>query len=59
MARPAKDGKFMNFKIDLEIAEALEKYSEESMIPKTRIVEKALKEYLALACKNTPPSRKE
>ncbi len=45
MSMPAKEGKFMNFKLDLKIVEQLEQYSKETMIPKTRIVEKALQEY--------------
>ena len=46
MARPKKEGNFINCKLKLEIYERLNKYSEESMIPKTSIVEKALEDYL-------------
>ena len=36
----------MNFKLDAMIVERLNRYSQESMIPKTRIVEKALEDFL-------------
>ena len=47
MAREKKDGKMTNFYLEKEVIELLEKYSEETGIPKTTIVEKAIKEYLA------------
>ena len=46
MAREKKDGKMTNFYLDKDVVELLEKYSEETGIPKTTIVEKAIKEYL-------------
>ncbi len=45
MARAKKDGKFFNCYIKREISDTLDKYSEETMIPKTAVVEAALKEY--------------
>lgn len=46
MARPKKDGDFVNCKVRQEVFDRLNKYSEDSMIPKTSIVEKAIEEYL-------------
>ena len=55
MPRPPKKGKFMNFKLDEDIAAQLEAYSEQSMIPKTRIVEKALKDFFESNGLKMPP----
>ena len=41
-----KESKPQAFRIRLELCERLDIYSQESMIPKTSIVEVALKEYL-------------
>lgn len=46
MPRAKKDGKFLNCYVDKEILEKLEQYCEKTSIPKTAIVEMALKEYL-------------
>ena len=47
MARKkTKDSDARSFRIRKDIGERLDKYSEESMIPKTALVEKALEEYL-------------
>lgn len=46
MARQKKDGQFINCYIKQEIADALNTYAEESGVPKTTIVEKALTAYL-------------
>ena len=46
MARAKKNGEFVNCKIRQDIADRLNLYSEETMIPKTAIVEKAIEEYL-------------
>ena len=46
MPRPKKDGKFVNFYLKKDLAEQLDKYSEQTMIPKTSIMEIALQEYL-------------
>ena len=47
MARnKVKDSEAKTFRIRKEICIRLDEYSEESMIPKTSIVEVALKEYL-------------
>lgn len=47
MGRPKGiNTKLVNFSLHHEIIDRLEKYSKASMIPKTRIVERALYEYL-------------
>ena len=46
MARTKKDGNFVNCKVRQEVFDRLKKYSEDGMIPKTSIVEKAIEEYL-------------
>lgn len=46
MARAKKNGEFVNCKIRQDIADRLNAYSEETMIPKTAVVEKAIEEYL-------------
>lgn len=45
MAKPKKDGQFLNCYLKRELWEKVAKYSEETMIPKTSIVERALEEY--------------
>lgn len=47
MARPTKDYKVINCKIDKEIAELLDKFSSDTGLPKTATVEKALKMYIS------------
>lgn len=62
MPRPPKKGKFMNFKLDADIATKLEEYSEQSMIPKTRIVEKALKDFfenIGIEMQHNPKTHKD
>ena len=46
MARERKDGEFVNVKVRQDIADRLNQYTKDSMIPKTAIVEKAIEEYL-------------
>ncbi len=46
MARPPKDSKALNIKIDIELYKQLEQYSKNSRLTKTAIVELALEEYL-------------
>lgn len=46
MPRAKKDGKFLNCYVDREILEKLEQYCNETGIPKTSVVEKALGQYL-------------
>lgn len=46
MARPKKEGSYLNAKLPAEIIERVNAYSEATRIPKTAIVEMALKEYL-------------
>ena len=45
MARAKKDGHFLNCYIKQNLWDAIEKHSEETMLPKTAIVEKALEDY--------------
>lgn len=46
MARAKKDGQFLNCYIRKEIFDKLTQYSEDTSIPKTAVVEKALEKYL-------------
>lgn len=46
MAKPKKDGKYVNIYMERELAERLESYSDETGIPKTFVIEKAVKAYL-------------
>ncbi|MDE6407951.1 MAG: type II toxin-antitoxin system VapB family antitoxin [Anaeroplasmataceae bacterium] len=46
MPKPKKEFKVLNIKIDLEIANLLEKYAYEAGQTKTIVVERALKEYI-------------
>lgn len=46
MARKPKDSVARSFRLERDVAEWLEAYNEESGVPMTVIVEKALKEYL-------------
>ncbi len=45
MAMPKKDGIKVNYKLSREIVEMLNKYCEGTGLSKTKVVEKALKEY--------------
>ena len=51
MSRPSKDSKALNIKIDTELYKQLEKYSTDTRLTKTAIVELALEEYLKKKCK--------
>lgn len=46
MARAKKDGQYFNCYLRKDILERLTAYSDETGIPKTFVVEKALQEYL-------------
>ena len=46
MPRQKKDGKYINIYMQRSLVEAVERYSKETMIPKTVILEKAVQEYL-------------
>ena len=46
MPRAKKDGKILNCYVDRKIFEKLEQYCNETGIPKTSVVEKALGQYL-------------
>lgn len=46
MARAKKEGSYLNAKLPTEIIKRVCAYSEQTRIPKTAIVEIALKEYL-------------
>lgn len=45
MSRKPKDYKYLNIKLDASISKTLQKLSEDTRIPKTAIVERALLEY--------------
>lgn len=46
MPRQKKDGKFLNCYIRIDIFDRLVKYCDDTAIPKTAVVEKALQKYL-------------
>ena len=46
MPRPKKDGKYINFYMDLDVFRALEKFSEVNGMTKTMVMERALKQYI-------------
>ena len=45
MARQKKDGHFLNCYIKQDLWDTIDQYSEETSLPKTAIVEKALEDY--------------
>lgn len=47
MARPKKEGRRLSMILSEELADQLDRLSQESGIPKTAIVEKALKKYMS------------
>ena len=46
MAKPKKDYEAMSIKLDKSVADRLREYSNETSIPMTAVIEKALKRYL-------------
>lgn len=46
MARPKKDAKYVNVYMEKRVAEALDEFTAGTGIPKTRVVEDAVDEYL-------------
>ena len=46
MPRAKKDGKFVNVYMEKSIADAADRYSEKTGVSKTKVIEKALEEYL-------------
>ena len=46
MARPRKDGKYINFYMASDVFSALERFSEEHGMTKTMVIERALKQYI-------------
>lgn len=46
MPRAKKDGKFVNVYMEKSLSDAADRYSEETGVPKTKVIEKALEEYL-------------
>ena len=48
MPRKKKDGKFLNCYIRADIFDKLIKYCDDSFMPKTAVVEKALEKYLSV-----------
>ena len=47
MARPKKDGVFINYYIDRQVKEMLDKYCEEKGQTNTMAIERILKEFLS------------
>ena len=47
MARPKKDGVFINYYIDRQVKEMLDKYCEEKGQTNTMAIERILREYLS------------
>ena len=58
MPRPKKEGQFFNCYIRQELWEELDRFSQESHIPKTTIVEDALEEYFKKK-KNTTSDKED
>lgn len=61
MARAKKEGQFLNAKIPQELFDRVCKYSEQTRIPKTAIMEMALQEYMdrmAPVKKTAKPAKK-
>lgn len=46
MPRAKKDGKYINIYMQKDILHAAEQYSDDTGVPKTRIIEDSVKEYL-------------
>lgn len=59
MAQAKKDGKFFNCYIRKDILERLSAYSDDTGIPKTRVVEKALQKYLDAVMKSETDSQEK
>ncbi len=59
MARAKKDGQFLNCYIRKEIFDKLTLYSDDTSIPKTAIVEKALQKYLDTVMKSEMDSQEK
>lgn len=59
MAQAKKDGKFFNCYIRKDILERLSAYSDDTGIPKTRVVEKALQKYLDAVMKSEENSEEK
>lgn len=57
MAQVKKDGKFFNCYLRKDILERLTAYSNDTGIPKTRVVEKALQKYLDIVMKSETDSQ--
>lgn len=59
MGRQKKDGQFFNCYLRKDILKRLTVYSDETGIPKTFVVEKALQKYLDTVMKSETDSQKE
>lgn len=46
MVRPKKDGQYVNFYMNCEVFEMLEKFSEGSGLTKTMIMERVVRQYI-------------
>lgn len=47
MPKPKKPVVKVTFTVDKEVADLIDKYNEETFVPKVKIVEEAVKEYIA------------
>lgn len=59
MARAKKDSEARTFRLSPEILKRLDNYSEKTSIPKTAIVERALKQYLEVVDEERTGGRNE
>ncbi len=59
MARVKKDGQFFNCYLRKDILERLTVYSDDTGIPKTIVVEKALQKYLDTVMKSATDSQEK
>lgn len=59
MARAKKDGQYFNCYLRKDILERLTAYSDETGIPKTFVVEKALQKYLDTVMKSETDSQEK
>ena len=57
MVKPKKDGHFFTCYLQKDILERLTVYSDDTGIPKTRVVEKALQKYLDVVMKSDMDSQ--
>lgn len=46
MAKPKKDIVKVTYTLDKQVSDMIDKYNEETFVPKTKIIEEAVKEYI-------------